>query len=408
MYKYLITQDALNVDVSCTRNYFTHDNPRTVNLWNWLHSKKYLNDIVSIRREPDKIKRDGMKAKIPAITPSGTFTHVEAKSLVKHSGLIQFDIDVKDNPLITDFNALKTEIGKKLPFVAYCGLSASGKGVWGLVPIAQPERHTQCFTAIELVFKEELDITLDPRPKNVASFRGYSYDPAPYMPQRVMLFEWVHNPQKPPKATNFEQNGTDDQNRVEHCINELTRRGLFLGDSYESWYTIGCGLAKTFGESGREYFLAISAYYPGTHKIDPNKQFTHCLKAKSKATLGSFFRECKLIGIEWKDALTAKPKRSRTQVAPDKRQPPAPPTETSPAIVTTVDEQLASPGATLRPDASQIERLPAAPADTYPAEWDQPNPPDAVPTIRPLTFHQWQKQHSHFGQMGINSIQRTA
>lgn len=55
--------------------------------------------------------------------------------------------------------------------------------------------------------------------------------------------------------------------------------------------------------------------------------------------------------------------------------------------VSTVDEQLANPGVILRPDESQLTRLPLTEVSDYPAEWDTPPLPNATPTIRPQTVH---------------------
>ena len=36
--------------------------------------------------------------------------------------------------------------------MAYCGLSVSGKGFWGLIPIANPDKHRLHFTALKEAF----------------------------------------------------------------------------------------------------------------------------------------------------------------------------------------------------------------------------------------------------------------
>jgi len=134
----------LNVEVSCFKNYKTSDNPKPVNLLQWLHSAKYANAVKQIRETSDKNKRDQLKANLPAITPSGQFSYRSKKDLIKHSGFIQFDIDGKDHTNIANFGALKTEISK-IVNVAYVGLSVSGRGYWGLIPIKYPEKHKQAF-----------------------------------------------------------------------------------------------------------------------------------------------------------------------------------------------------------------------------------------------------------------------
>ncbi|WP_232074298.1 BT4734/BF3469 family protein [Spirosoma aureum] len=144
------------------------------------------------------------------MTPSGDFEYRSASKLKPngHSGLIQFDIDLKDNPHIRNYADLKAQIAK-LPFVAYCGLSVSGTGYWGLVPIAFPERHGQHFDALKRVFAH-YKINLDDKPRNVASLRGYSYDPAGYFSSQVMLFELYDEP-KPQPARSFDYSRFQDQ-----------------------------------------------------------------------------------------------------------------------------------------------------------------------------------------------------
>ncbi|WP_020599862.1 DUF6371 domain-containing protein [Spirosoma panaciterrae] len=75
-----------------------------------------------------------------------------------------------------------------------------------------------------------------------------------------------------------------------------------------------------------------------------------------------------------------------------------------PQSVTTIQEQLANPGAVLKPDESQLERLTVEDVTSYPAEWDEPSPPDAVPIIKSMNFHEWQCQNPYFSQMGLASL----
>ncbi|WP_084761850.1 BT4734/BF3469 family protein [Spirosoma spitsbergense] len=201
---YQLTQDVLNVSVSCFKNYETPANPVTINLLTWIRSEKHRPKIEALRLVDDKVLRDSIKATLPAITPSGVFTYRKESDLVpgSHTRLIQFDIDLADNRQIRNYASLKLQISK-LPFVAYCGLSASGKGYWGLVPIAYPERHGQHFDRLKRVFAH-YGIHIDTKPRNVASLRGYSYDPAPYQSDKVMLFEWhdLPKPQSHPTWSN--------------------------------------------------------------------------------------------------------------------------------------------------------------------------------------------------------------
>jgi hypothetical protein len=172
-------QDSiLNIEVSCFANYNTPDNPHPVNLLQWLTSSKYAAQVNAIRRMEDKEQRDRMKATLPAITPSGLFTYRANKDLIRHSGFLQIDIDKKGNEATGNFSDLKKEISK-ISNVAYFGLSVSGKGFWGLIPIEQPEKHNLYFKYVESWFKVK-GLTIDPAPKSVSALRGYAYDPDGY------------------------------------------------------------------------------------------------------------------------------------------------------------------------------------------------------------------------------------
>jgi hypothetical protein len=92
-----LRNSILDVQVSCFTNYNSPENPRTISLLTWIFSGKYREEIQLIRETGDKSKRDKLKSRLPAITPSGIFTYRNEKSLVEHNGLIQFDIDLKDN-----------------------------------------------------------------------------------------------------------------------------------------------------------------------------------------------------------------------------------------------------------------------------------------------------------------------
>jgi hypothetical protein len=113
---------------------------------------------------------------LPGITPSGIFSKREELGLIKHSGLIQFDIDPEgENLRITNWDELKEQIFN-IRYVAYVGLSVSGTGYWGLIPISDPSEHKAHFKAIEKFFNG-YGVKLDKHPSNVAALRYYSYDP---------------------------------------------------------------------------------------------------------------------------------------------------------------------------------------------------------------------------------------
>lgn len=290
---------VLNVYVSCFKNYNSPDNPLQVNLLDWLNSEELMQKVDLIRSLANKDQQNEVKATLPAITPSGTFSYRSENHLIKHSGLIQFDIDYKDNMDITNYPELKNQISK-IKNVAYCGLSVSGTGLWGLIPIAYPEKHREHFEALKRNFKC-IGIVIDGKPKNVASLRGYSYDKEVYFNHSAEIYTQVYiQPNPLHQGYKIHQNSTDTQKLVEACITKIAENRIDITGNYQCWFEIGCSLSNEFGESGRRYFHIVSQYYPHYKHIDTDKQFTDCLKYTYKFTIATFFNYCKAHNIYYK------------------------------------------------------------------------------------------------------------
>jgi hypothetical protein len=288
----------LDKKVSCFKNYRTSDNPRPVHLMKWLKSTKYADTVNQIREISDKKKRDRLKSTLPAITPSGQFSYRSNNNLIKHSGLIQFDIDWKDNQHIANYEALKTEICK-IVNVTYVGLSVSGRGYWGLIPIKYPEKHKSHFKALTRRFAD-YGLQLDDKPSNVASLRGYSFDPKGYVNHDAKVFTALESDQQLPSHTfNYELNRSND---IEQLIAAIKKSHTDITDGYDNWLSIGFALADEFGEGGRSYFHEVSQFHPEYSVRKTDQQFTHCLRSDGKGvTIASFFHLCKQRGITLKN-----------------------------------------------------------------------------------------------------------
>ena len=149
-----MNDSILNISVSCFKN-CRSTIPKDVNLLSWLTSDRYKDKVEELRSVQDKKLKTIIKKSLPAITPSGLFRFRSAQDLIEHYGFLSFDIDFKDNKHIKNFNELKQQISH-ITSVAYCGLSISGKGFWGLVPIPKSTSkvHKQRFLALVEDFHE--------------------------------------------------------------------------------------------------------------------------------------------------------------------------------------------------------------------------------------------------------------
>ena len=211
--------NVLDSPVSIFANYNTASHPKTVTIRQFLTSTKYRAEVERIRATDDKAERDKLKATLPAITPSGVFSYRAVGSLVKHSGLICLDIDYKGNETIGNFFELKEQL-VKIPNVAFCIKSVSGKGYAVGIPIAYPERHGQHFDALKRIFWT-FGLVIDKACCDVSRLRGYSYDPDVYLNDKAKVFALCDEPKK--VASNYVQRSrtsyTQQNDPLAACLN---------------------------------------------------------------------------------------------------------------------------------------------------------------------------------------------
>ncbi len=293
---------VLNVQVSCFANYHTPDDPRPVSLLTWLTSAQHADKVARIRRSRSKAQRDRLKAQLPAITPSGLFERREASKLIRHSGLLQLDIDEKDNDHLDNFAELGAWLAT-LPYVAYVGRSVSGKGWWGLVPISEPDRHREHFRALVGEFREQ-GIFLDEKPANVAALRGYSYDPEAYFNHAATTYTRVIEEQRPAPMDPVELSDLEleiEAERVEYCLQQLESQQIDLTEDYNDWFALACAFANTFGEEGRSFFHRVSQFYPNYRPRQTDYHFDSALKGQYNYSLGTFFYLCDQVGVNFRE-----------------------------------------------------------------------------------------------------------
>ena len=283
-------KNVLDVKVSCFKNCSTPWNPKFICLLNWLRSDKYVNIVEEIRSINDKEQRDEKKKEIPAITPSGIFHYKSNNQIISHSGLIQFDLDWKDNQHLENFYDMK-EYVKNISNVAYCGLSVSGRGFWGLVPIANPEKHNTHFDALVSDFKR-FGLICGTKVRPVSSLRVYSYDSFAYLNPYAQVYkktttDHINIIRMKRKNMALEIGGNEKEMKIKRIINNITESKIDITSSYQAWFEIGCALANEFGEQGRGFFHLISQYHEKYSPDDCNYQFDHCLKKGYGYSLGT-------------------------------------------------------------------------------------------------------------------------
>lgn len=290
------------ISVSLFRKHGENRPCGSINIWAWLLKEPDCLQVINqIRSITDKETIRQLKGKLPCVTMSGTFSERNSGKLIEHSGLICIDIDGKDNPHIADMDDLKRTLSK-LPYVLYCGLSVSGRGVFCLIPIAAPNRHRQHFYSIEKDF-QEMGITIDSACKDITRLRYCSYDPKPVININAVVYdkhiESSSATRMPRKAQNRTttrvSNGADIQHEEESIMSiedyflkpmvdvNSNRPIKVMAKSakdkilefvdyidgektditmiYDDWIAICIIMVKILGEDGRTLFQKISRFF---------------------------------------------------------------------------------------------------------------------------------------------------
>lgn len=138
-----------------------------------IKSGKSQKQVMDIRLEADKDKRNQLKGKLPSVCFSGTFRERNNASLIKHSGFICLDFD---NQLI------KGELEEDENIFA-AWESPSGTGVKALVRIPT-DNHRGSFLALQKKYP-----TMDTACKDVARVCYESWDPNLYLNQEAKVFK---------------------------------------------------------------------------------------------------------------------------------------------------------------------------------------------------------------------------
>lgn len=284
----------------------TSINGRVASLAEFLNDASSHQLIRQIRMTEDKAERTRLKSGLPcatisAVCPDGR----KADDTFKHTGLICIDIDGQDNPGFSSGAALKAEVCK-VAEVAYCSLSASGKGCFAIFRLSHPENHQGHFLALQRLFKSRLGIVIDGQCKDVKRLRFATFDSEPYINDNAEPFRIIDVATKPrlhpTKATVamahriWNENPETTLDKVARLTEEVVRRGIDLTDGYSYWVEISMALAN-LGEVGREFFHAVSSVYPGYDRAKADTKFTNLLRTTRKVTIATFFHQCEAHGV---------------------------------------------------------------------------------------------------------------
>ncbi len=244
-------------------------------------------------------KDKNIKLSIPTICP-GALMVSRSKELkleekiIHRTNWMQFDIDLKDNPHITNASKLRDEISK-IVYVAFCSLSVSGNGVWGLVFVKDISRYKEHFKQLTKDFLSR-NILLDTsKGSNPTDLRIYSYDPDAYCAEQFRVYDRCD---KPLKINSRSRQTSITQTDIYTLVSEVISRKIDIAPDYQSYLKLGFAIAYEFGESGREIYHQLCSISLKYNERDTDDQYEHCLNVgDGRITIGTFIHMCKEYGI---------------------------------------------------------------------------------------------------------------
>lgn len=203
----------------------------------------------------------------------------------------------------------------KLPYMMYCGLSASGKGLFCIIPYKDYRNHKLHFNALEQEFKD-MGIVVDSSCSDIGRLRFYSYDEFPYANPDAEIYTRTLEKVPEIKQPRFHQR-TDIVHNSNQTLQDIDKNTMSLEEFFLSptnmdyasatplsktqkverllkrvieekkditliqkdWIAICCIIKNLFGDEGRELFHQVSSFYP---KYDYDEADDEYSKDRSK------------------------------------------------------------------------------------------------------------------------------
>jgi hypothetical protein len=146
-----------------------------------IRSDRHKEVCERIQSAPDKDSADAIKARIPCVTGSGTFTRHAAKCIIEHSGVLIIDIDRKDNPQIEEDSqcADVRRMMQESEHVLFLFSSPSGGIKVGV--LIDGDKHLHSFLSAKQWALRNFGIVIDDACKDTSRLCFLSHDKSAYI-----------------------------------------------------------------------------------------------------------------------------------------------------------------------------------------------------------------------------------
>ena len=206
-----------------------------ISLLTLLQSEKHKFAIEALRKEPDLNLQKQLKLQLPCFTVAGIFERRANESLVQSSGLAAVDLDSAE-----DYDAIQVmhEL-KKIPYIAYCGLSCRGKRLFCIIPFLFPDQYTRQYSSLIKSF-EAIGLPMGDNCHKVISqprFVSYNTDETQFFNHSAKRFHLLE-PEKIyhyTQSTNRETKTGKPENAFLWCANQINKSHSFSENSRHAY-----------------------------------------------------------------------------------------------------------------------------------------------------------------------------
>lgn len=225
-----------------------------------------------VRRDEELKQYKKCKEKAPTALLQGVCPTWHNDAFSSYSKVMCIDIDSpkpgeadNGNGWVKDWEKVKGDLSL-LPWTAYCSLSAGGRGVFVLMPIADPAHYSEYYEAVTYVLLQ-MGLHTDTQCCNIARLRFMTYDPAPYRNADAEVWD------KLPPATSrrdarkqydAESTLNDEQRQaVREAAAYCIEHGISVADDYDTWIRLAAFFAHHLPDAeGESLFHALASLSP--------------------------------------------------------------------------------------------------------------------------------------------------
>ncbi|HNX44135.1 MAG TPA: BT4734/BF3469 family protein [Bacteroidales bacterium] len=224
------------------------------------------NLVKHLRAATDEAEAKAIKSQLPAICPGATLDTratgaTPEQQNISYSGFAQIDIDLHDNPNMTDAAEVRDKLAQ-IPYIALTAISARGRGVWALIALKEPGKFTEYAEPITEFFKRAR-VTIDKsKSKRPTELRYFAPDPGAILKNEYQLFPLIRPQSKPKPAAGNRQHTGATFEQVQRWVSETTGFNLVDGQKHYYLFWLAYGLRKNGMDPQSVYQLIYDNVLP--------------------------------------------------------------------------------------------------------------------------------------------------